>query len=686
MKDPQEVLAELYPEASWGEKQTVTSLEGIELPYWELEQDGELLAYAFETNDIHKVPAYSGEPVNMLVVISPSGQYMAVKVLEHHEPILLVGIPEEKLYQFADQYNDLSITDRIRVGGSQSEDQTHIDGLSGATVTVMVMNVGVTRSATELARALKIIEGGSAAVEAATVNQDYFEVRSWQQLSADQSIRRLALTKQDVDEAFKGTAAADVEQTTGPEGAEAFTEIYYTLLNIPTIGRNILDDTGYQSMMENLEPGEHVLGLFGNGYSFKGSGYVRGGIFDRIQLLQDELAISFRDLDQSRLSDIYSDGAPEFKEMSMFIIRPHHRFDPGKAWQFELLVRRQLGAIDSVFTSFKGDYAAPEQYLIRPEVKPELELWQQVWQDKTTEVVLLLIALLVLLLILFFQDWLVRYPRLVHNVRNGYLFFTVVFIGWYCAGQISIVNVFTFLQALMSDFNWQIFLLDPVIFIIWVSVAVTGLLWGRGVFCGWLCPFGALQELLNHFARWLKVPQFEPPFAVHERLWALKYLILLGLFGVSLQSLAAAERFAEIEPFKTTFLLKFAREWGYVAWAIFLLVINLFTRKLFCRYLCPLGAALSVPTNLKLFDWLKRRPECGQPCKICANECEIQAIQPDGIINQRECHYCMDCQMSYFNDHKCPPLVKQRKKQQRQNKLSPEKTPSFELVYHQQQE
>jgi transcriptional regulator of nitric oxide reductase len=35
-------------------------------------------------------------------------------------------------------------------------------------------------------------------------------------------------------------------------------------------------------MMEQLKPGEHVIGLMGNGYSFKGSGYVRGGIFDRI--------------------------------------------------------------------------------------------------------------------------------------------------------------------------------------------------------------------------------------------------------------------------------------------------------------------------------------------------------------------------------------------------------------------
>ena len=53
------------------------------------------------------------------------------------------------------------------------------------------------------------------------------------------------------------------------------------------------------------------------------------------------------------------------------------------------------------------------------------------------------VGLVVLFSILFFQDYLVRYPKLLHRVRMGYLTFTVVFIGWYALGQLSIVNVLT---------------------------------------------------------------------------------------------------------------------------------------------------------------------------------------------------------------------------------------------------
>ena len=643
---------------------------------------GKPIGYVFQSLDVVAIPAYSGKPINTLVILDAAGVIRDAYVLEHHEPILLIGIPEIKLHEFTAHYSGVDVRQRVVVGRSSDPKAVTVDAIAGATVTAMVVNEVVMRTAHDVAVWLKLIDGKAAtAQKVALIRTDRFDPATWAQLTGNGAIRRLHLTRGQVDAAFKDTAA---------EGAEAadetFIDLYVADINPPSIGRNLLGEEHYRNLMQGLKPGEQAIAVLGRGlFSFKGSGYVRGGIFDRVQLRQFGNVISFRDLDHQRVDDVYAEGIPAFDEMSVFIVRPQAGFDPGSPWTLELLVRRQTGPVSGTFSSFELPYQMPEQYLERPLPtaaeqaaldEASRPLWLSIWYQKQVQVMVLGVALLLLTAILFLQDSLARRPRLLHWLRRGYLVFTVGFIGWYALGQLSVVNVLTFVHALVQDFRWELFLTDPLIFMLWVFTAASILLWGRGVFCGWLCPFGALQELLNEAARRLKIRQFELPFAVHERLWAIKYLILLVLFGLSLESMATAERFAEVEPFKTAITLKFDRQWWFVLYAVALLVINLFTRKVYCRYLCPLGAALAIPSKFRLFDWLKRRQECGNPCQLCAKECEIQAIHPDGHINANECHYCLDCQMTWHNENKCPPLINKRKKR---NKAAPAQIPVVQI-------
>ena len=640
----------------------------------------QVIGYVFDSSKVVQIPAYSGKPVRMLIGIDTDGFIRGIKVLEHSEPILLVGIPESALFRFVDQYLGKSVRDRIKVGGGKREQHVNVDAITGATVTVIVINRTIMRAVHEVAVSKGIVEPTQAETSSpATVRTDVFQDADWKFLTGNGSIRRMLLTVEDVDQAFVGSEAEGrgsrdgvCIETTAGERCDVFLDLYYAYLNAPTIGRNLLGESQYNWLMSELKPGEHAIAVMGNGvYSFKGSGYVRGGIFDRIQVSQGEQTVNFRDLDHHRLSDVFMSGAPDFKEMGIFVIRDNYKFNPGADWSISVLVGRATGPLSSVFTTFTGNYEIPEAYVEQPALPPRVDaveeeaMWVAVWRDKIFQIAILVAGLVVLTLIMVLQDWLVRYPRLVVYLRNGFLVYTLFVIGWYMLGQLSIVNVLTFVNSLFTGFSWDTFLIDPIMFILWSFVAVTLLLWGRGVFCGWLCPFGALQKLANQIAQKLKIRQWQFPSLVHDRLWALKYVVLLVLFGISLGSMGTAERYAEVEPFKTAITLRFDRQWPFVLYAAGLVVVSIFNCKFYCKYLCPLGAALAVPARLRLFDWLRRRKECGKPCQICAAECDIQAINDTGEINANECHYCLDCQVTYWDDHKCPPLVEKRKRREK---------------------
>ncbi len=666
--DPRESAAEsFFPEADRFE-----SLEG-EPPAKAAFRGEEQIGILFETVEVAPIPAYSGRPVNMMVGLDMDGVITGVRVLEHEEPIMLVGISDERLEEFVEQYVGKALHDRVRVGLTRRprEGYQHVDAVSGATVTVVVMGDTIMRGAREMAIAHGLVDPDEVPLaEAASVREDHFEPLDWAELRDKGAVGRLHLRRGEVDEAFEGTDAEDVD--TAPEDAvdDTFIDLYLTYLNTPSTGRNLLGDDAYQRLMDRLESDEHAILLMARGrYSFKGSGFARGGIFDRIQVHQGGSSIQFRDRDLVRAPNMALDDMPSFGERDIFVIREEHGFDPGVPWELDLLVRRQVGALDSEYVSFPVEYQPVEDWFDYPDPPEALAdrqddrpLWVSVWEDRVVQIGVLGAGLLLLTFILLFQDWLARRPRLLFRLRIGFLVYTVVFIGWYALAQLSVVNIFTFTNAVYTDFQWSTFLMDPMMFILWTFVAATLLLWGRGVFCGWLCPFGAMQELINEGARKLRIRQIELPWAVHERLWALKYLILLVLFGISLHSLSTAEVYAEVEPFKTAVTMRWQREWGFVLYALILLGISVFNRKFFCRYMCPLGAGLAIPARLQLFNWLRRHPECGSPCQICANECEVRAIHPDGRINLNECHQCLDCQVTYWNDRKCPPMILKRKR------------------------
>ena len=663
----------------------------------------QLLGHIFLNSQYVDANGYSGKPIYILVGLDPAGTIVGAKLVAHSEPIVLIGIPEHKVTTYLKAfvgYNPSQAT-------AANKGPPQPDIVSGATVTVLVMGESVVRSALRVTRALQAgsAPAGARPAVARVVDAQVAAAADWPTLLKDGVVNHLHLNVGQVNKAFDAAGNPVAAQRPEPGPADAdFIDLYAALVSQPSIGRSLLGDDEYASVSHMLAPGQQAILVAGDGiYSFKGSGYVRGGIFDRIEVIQGAETIRFRDHLHRRVGTLHAAGAPTLKEIGVFLIPPGTEFDPAAPWRLQLLVQRATGALDKAFVSFELPYQLPQRYtkggaaavlttagatggasavLPTPlsvagaasealDGPAEAPLWQRIWRSKAVAIGVLGVMLGVLTLIFFFQDTLVKREKLFDRIRLAFLMFTLVWLGWVAQAQLSVVNVLTFTTALRSGFQWQSFLLDPMVFILWCSVAVALLFWGRGPFCGWLCPFGALQELSNRAAKALKVPQLKIAWSLHERLWPLKYVIFLGLFGVSLGSLTYAEVLAEVEPFKTAIVLRFMREWWFVAFAVSLLVAGLFVERFFCRYLCPLGAALAIPGRMRMFDWLKRYRECGNPCQRCAKECPVGAIHPEGHINPNECISCLHCQVLYHHDHKCPVRIQHRLKREKRSAMAP---------------
>jgi len=644
-------------------------------------KNGEQIGWAFITSDFVGTTGYSGKPIHVMVAVDSQARIIGVKLVKHSEPIVLIGIPEERIASLTEGYVGFDLV-------AATKDADHeLNIISGATVTIMVIDDSILRSGIKVARMLEL--GGLSAPEQSNAAQ--FKIRSdatapedWFTLVGEGTIRRMSLDVGQVNDAF---ATMDdpraLERPIEAPAEETFIDMYVSLVSIPAIGKATLGERGYNNLKTWLKDGEEAILVTARGqYSFKGSGYVRGGLFDRIQLIQGDMSVRFRDRNHRRVGDIMADGAPQFKELDLFKIPASSNFDPTQPWRLELLVHRDVGAIERLYTTFDIGWQPPANYLTKivpptpeadnstgasfatDEQAAKTALWQRIWRDKTVEIVVLSIMLIVLTAAFFFQGFLTRSAKFTFWFRICFLTVTLVFLGWYANAQLSVVNLMALTNSLVTGFTWEAFLLDPLTFILWFSVAAALIFWGRGAYCGWLCPFGALQELTNRIAKFFHVPQWTLPWGLHERLWAVKYIIFLGLFGTMLASIDQAEKLAEVEPFKTAIILKFDRAWPFVLYALVLLGAGLFVERFYCRYLCPLGAALAIPARMRMFDWLKRYKECGSPCQSCAHECMVQAIHPTGEINPNECHNCLHCQVLYQSEKICPVVIKKLKRQE----------------------
>lgn len=182
-----------------------------------------------------------------------------------------------------------------------------------------------------------------------------------------------------------------------------------------------------------------------------------------------------------------------------------------------------------------------------------------------------------------------------------------------------------------------------------------GALAGRFV-CGWLCPFGLIQDLLHK----IPFPGKLTTFRGDRLLRKMKYFIL-AVF-VILLPMFAVDILGQGEPWFCKFIcpagtleggiplaalnksMHSALGWLYT-WKNVLLALTIFLSiviyRPFCKYICPLGAIYSLFNPLSVFRYQLDKEAC-TGCGACAEVCKMQ-VDPVKNVNHAECIRCRAC-------------------------------------------
>ncbi|GHA42488.1 regulatory protein NosR [Amylibacter ulvae] len=622
--------------------------------------DGRIGGYAFETIPYAVIPGFSGAPINLFVTIDLQGKFIDAEILEHNEPIFVSGLDGALFHNFVEQYKGKSIFDTLVVGvpyggkdGASS--LIYLDGVTKATASVRIAHETILAASFKVAKEmLQQIPSGPPAKP----NVEYNENLDWQALIDKGIATRRLVKNSEVQAAFDDTLWEDDDPIAADEPDEPYLDLWLVDVGPQSVARAVLSADAYdelQGFMEISNHDEPLLVIDAGRHGLVSDTFIRNTSPDLIEAHQDGFPIALRDSD---LDVELADGVPGETAM---IFRTDRRlgFDPTRDWTIRIKAVREHGSFRPELgnVSFDANHKTDERFFIREKVHVPTPPWVEAIQSRIVDLVILAITLFALVWIMLGKiNWLAGH-RYFTPIRLSILAFVTCFIGWWGQGQLSIVTPLGVMRSVYEGQSLAFLLYDPFSLLIWLVVIVSFVLWGRGLFCGWLCPFGALQEFAHHLGRLLRLPQFTVPDRVDAVLIYLKYPVLFGLIFMAFYNPDVADKLVEVEPFKTAITTYFIRNWYYVAYAALWLVLGMFVFKSFCKYLCPLGAVMAIGGLIRGRDWIERRKECGSPCQLCKVKCNYGAIKKTGEIKYSECFQCLDCVTIHDNPKQCVPLI-----------------------------
>ena len=586
--------------------------------YREVDGERRVVGYVYLTSNVVDVEGYGKEPIEYLVGLDTNGTIRGVELVEQHEPFFDRISAIQRLRQFGYQMVGMSVTQDVTLRDAESGEY-HVDALTGASVTTRASIESVTQSARIVAREKGIISDSAA--DSSTTNET----------ATDESSTERRMTLADLG---RGT---DLAHWTAPApGAAAGSNASLDLYAAPIASAPVR-----QSMFagENASLPDANATVLWVGLSAPGS----PGRPERLRLHQ------------------WTDSTtPSVTETRI----------EGVDWSAALVV----GSLDTsrpfVLDLTVGDERvrrtyAPGGVAVRSPVDAAaartLPAWvgtvESAWQDNWGTALALVLFLGGILAVFTFRSRICRYAGVtVNRLRIGTLGVTLVFLGWYHPTQPTTQQIAILVREVLSwattgGFRWALFFSAPLVALTFICIALVLPKWGRGVFCGWICPFGALSELLYKVTPWA----YELPREYHVKLEKIRYPLFVAIVIGFVISTDFGATLAKVEPFKAAFYSSLVSDPVYIAWSAVLIVSGAFMFRPYCRYVCPLGAGLALGNVLQR-EPIQRYDLCGD-CVKCQTDCEFQAIEDDGSIDRFQCFQCSVCVDNYYDPGGCPVVL-----------------------------
>lgn len=566
-----------------------------------------VIGYVFETKDYPPEEVGYSAPIEVLVGIDIQGQLTGIEVLYYRESYKSIRGDFLATERFPNQFESKSIGDGFRVGRD-------IDGVSRATITSWAVSRGIRNAGRRVAENYLPDFAGISGSDAEKFALEILASKSWADLEEDGFVVGM-IVPQPEDTALQLSFVFMGHDGLGELliGVNDYSVADREASNRAAAGNLLLvgidGDSSKPFRQERLAIEQH-----GERYPIRRTRFVYAGSADT-GLIADQVRYA---------------GAlvlpPEIDLALPFEVL----YDTSESIGSYLSYTGVEYKISSLAYALATGSQIPAEYLPEPPqmfAEPEGVFASLLENAAWTEVAALLV-LFGLVSVAFWQK--------STTIRWLALSTTLIYLGFVDGGFVSVSHITNGIKLGPS-----MFLNDLPLLMILVFTVVTTLFWGR-VFCSSLCPFGALQDLITRLVP--KKIQLTVPRVIHDIGITVKYVVLafLVVMAVAYSELSLFQYF---EPFGTIFYFSQSLTLWLILFAF--LIGTVLVPRFYCRYACPLGAALGIASILSPFK-IKRVEQC-QVCKVCEHACPTGAIRgPD--IDFKECVRCDLCEIKLIEE------------------------------------